>query len=172
MWTDIHGLFERRDARLMPQAMLQQQRGIRGGRDNRSGDKLRNVINARHLIGVHLQMDLDTGVAGLERRGGNVELEIVAPNLRGERRVVQLRQHLHRNRRRSARRTHKKHFLLKADAPHAAFEHARLHHPRECVDVLKQRLGKGVSLPRWLQARHLGSPRVWPLASQRMCDAL
>ncbi len=57
---------EQGDAGLVPQAVLEQHRRVDGRRQQRSGDRLGQVVELGELLRADLEVDLEAGVAGLE----------------------------------------------------------------------------------------------------------
>src|SRR4051812_24419887 len=70
-------MLKEREARLLPEAMAEQQRGINGGRQHGSGDRLRDVVKWHELFRAHLIMKLETGVAGLHHHVVMRDLQFV-----------------------------------------------------------------------------------------------
>ncbi len=75
----VHGLLEQGHARLVPQALAQQQRRVDGGGQDRRRDGLRQVVHARKLLGLDLKVDLEARVARFEHHVVVVDLELVEP---------------------------------------------------------------------------------------------
>jgi hypothetical protein len=67
--TLIGRMLEQRDAGLVPQAMADEQRRIRGDRQQRRGYSLRQVIKAGELLRSDLQMNLE-----LQQQASNIKL--------------------------------------------------------------------------------------------------
>src|SRR5947209_6508956 len=57
-------MLKERQARLLPETMAEEQRGINGGSQNGSGDGLREIIERDELFRADLIMNLEAGVAG------------------------------------------------------------------------------------------------------------
>ncbi len=61
----VDRLLEQGDARLGPQPLAEEQRRVGGGRERRPGDGLGDVVGVGELVGRHLQVHLEAGVARL-----------------------------------------------------------------------------------------------------------
>ena len=61
----VDGLLEQGDAGLRPQPLAEQQRRVGGAGEDGPGQQLGDVVEVDELVGPHLEVDLEAGVAGL-----------------------------------------------------------------------------------------------------------
>ena len=79
MAARVDGLTEQRDPGLRPQPAPEQQRRVRRHGDHRSREQLGQVVHARELSGVHLEVDLEARVARLDHHRVVLDDDLVEP---------------------------------------------------------------------------------------------
>src|SRR5690606_19676730 len=73
----IDRLLEKRDPRLPPEAISEEQRRVRGGGEHRGGHGLGHIVQASKLVRVNLKVRLEAGIAPLQRNGFVLDVELV-----------------------------------------------------------------------------------------------